>query len=404
MSQVKNARRPYIYELDLLRVVTMLTVIAVHITGISAASINTTTAGLQAQNAVVNLLHVNRSIFMFISAFALVYVYYGKPVQTIQFWKKRSLGILLPYVVWSFLYEIFKLPHDVPWPIFFRVLAVDTLTGQASFQLYFILISIQFYIIFPFFLALMKKVARHPWITLLTSFTLQVVYLYADYHTVQMGRIPLVGFWHYYARYAERCILSYQFYFVLGGITAIYFPQVRAFLLRHGRVVVSCAVIAVATFTLHYIIQVRIYHEPIPHASAVTQPMMAFYSPCIIFFLFWLASRWTINTSPQQPPRAFKFWHTLSDTSFGVYLCHAFMLTVALSWLIPAMPTSWPVALRVFLGWLFIASISVSFCLVLLRIPVLSRLIGREAPKKATPPPENKSLATPNRDVVKLGA
>ncbi|GHO86152.1 acyltransferase [Dictyobacter formicarum] len=403
MSQEKNTRRPYIYELDLLRVITMLTVIAVHITALSAY-INTTTTGLQIQNALVNLLHANRAIFMFITAFALIYVYYGKSLQVTQFWKKRSLGILLPYVSWSILYEVFKMPHDVPWPIFFRVLAVNTLTGQASFQLYFILISIQFYIIFPFFLAFMKKVARHPWTVLLISFALEVAFLYTDYHTIQMGRVPLVGFWHYYARYSERCILSYQFYFVLGGITAIYLPQVRAFLLRHGRLVVSCAVIAVAAFTLHYIVQVRVYQEPIAHATAVTQPMIAIYSPCIIFFLFWLASHWSLNASQQHPPRGYKFWHMLSDTSFGVYLCHAFVLTIALTWLIPELPTSWPVALRVLLAWLFTASISVTFCVVLLRIPVLSRLIGREVPKKSKSLSAHNTLVEPNRDVVKAGA
>src|SRR5690348_16396269 len=37
-------------------------------------------------------------------------------------------------------------------------------------------------------------------------------------------------------------------------------------------------------------------------------------------------------------PRGYRFWHTLSDASFGIYLVHVFILTALLQWVVPFMP------------------------------------------------------------------
>lgn len=376
MVTQKKIQRPYIYELDMFRSLTMLTVILVHVLA-ATAFINATTSGVQIQNGIIDVFHDNRFIFMFVSAFSLVYVYHGKPFSALNFWKKRSLGILLPYIIWSVIYILVGNFWTISLRHFVKLTFDDLLNGEASFQLYFILITIQFYMLFPFFLAFMNRVKNHPWLVVGISFLIQIVWLYWDYQTIQMGRISLVGFWHYYEHYRERVIFSYQFYFVLGGITAMHFTQIRAFVLSHSKLVISVLLLSLLALVGHYFLQVRIYHEAIAHANAVTQPLMAIYSTAIVFFILWFASRWALNADKAHPPRGYKYWHALSDASFGVYLTHAFVLTIMTAWLIPLLPATWPVVLRVLICLVFTAGISVTFCLVLLRIPVLSRLVGR---------------------------
>lgn len=390
MVTQKKIQRPYVYELDMFRTITMLTVVWVHVLA-ATVIINATTSGVQIQNALIDAFHDNRFIFMFISAFSLVYVYHGKPFSAIGFWKKRSLGILLPYIIWSMIYILVADFWTISLRSFVKLSLIDILNGEASFQLYFILITIQFYILFPFFLAFMNWAKKHPWLVVGISFLIQIVWLSWDYETIQMGRITLVGFWHYYEHYRERIIFSYQFYFVLGGVSAMYFTQIRAFVLRHTKLIIAALLLSLAALVGHYFLQVLVYHEAIVHANAVTQPLMCIYSVAVIFFIYWLSSRWALNADKANPPRGYRYWHALSDASFGVYLTHAFALTLMSSWLIPLLPTTWPVILRVLIGFVFTASLSVSFCLVLLRIPVLSRLVGRAyvPPRKVRSEPES---------------
>lgn len=394
MVTQKKIQRPYIYELDMFRTVTMLTVVLVHVLA-ATAIINATTSGVQIQNAFIDAFHDNRFIFMFISAFSLVYVYHGKPFSAIGFWKKRSLGILLPYIIWSLIYILVADFWTISLRSFVKLSLIDILNGEASFQLYFILITIQFYILFPFFLAFMNRVKNHPWLVVGISFLIQIVWLYWDYQTIQMGRISLVGFWHYYEHYRERIIFSYQFYFVLGGVSAMYFTQIRAFVLGHAKLIIGALLISLIALVGHFFLQVLVYHEAIAHANAVTQPLMCIYSVAVIFFIFWLSSRWALNADKANPPRSYKYWHAMSDASFGVYLTHAFSLTLMTSWLIPLLPTAWPVVLRVLICFAFTGSISVTFCLILLRIPVLSRLVGRAyvPPRKVRSEPEAQALS-----------
>lgn len=370
-------KRPHIYELDPLRVCTALGVVAVHVLAFTTF-LNSSQVGNEIQNAVVVAFHFTREVFMFVTAFALVYVYNGKHVSLLQFWRKRALGVVLPYVFWSEVYILVNVGFVSPGA-FLRTSVFDILTGNASYQLYYILLTMQLYLVFPLFLACIRLCARHPWITLTTSFVLQVLFFYVDFHTIQTKTTP---FWLTISGFQDRFFLTYQFYFILGGLTALYFQQVRAFVLRHGRLIAIVFIVALTSLWLHFAFQVNSYKESVGYATSVLQPVMVFYSLAIIFFALWLACRWVSRANVGERPSGYRFWHTLSDASFGVYLIHALILTQLLRWLVPALPTSWFEPLRVFLTWFLVAGGSVAISALLVKIPVLSRLVGRDGTRK----------------------
>src|SRR5438105_2009248 len=137
--------RPYIYELDLMRPVTAVTVIAVHVLAFTLF-LNKTTAGMQVQYGIITSVHLTREVFMFITALALTYVYFGRPFSGKRFWAKRSIGVLVPYCIWSIAYTWVNTSQHSP-AAFAKLVLLNILTGSASYQLYCILLTIQLYLV-----------------------------------------------------------------------------------------------------------------------------------------------------------------------------------------------------------------------------------------------------------------
>jgi surface polysaccharide O-acyltransferase-like enzyme len=386
----EQSKRPHIYELDPLRACTAFSVVAVHVLAFTVF-LNHTEIGIQIQNAFVVTFHFTREVFLFVTAFALVYVYNGKAFPFKQFWKKRGIGILLPYVVWSLIYVWVNTPAKTP-ASFFQTALLDILTGNASYQLYYILLTLQFYLIFPLFLLFLQRCPRHPWLILTISFALQLLLFYVDFHALQGNAAHLSAFWGFFALYQDRFVLLYQFYFVLGGLTALYFQQIKTFLLRHGKLIGVMFLVMLAALWLHYTLQVQVYGESLGYATSVLQPIMVFYSGAVILFALWLACRWAVKTDWEKYPRGHRFWRMLSDASFGIYLIHALVLAIVLKWIVPAMPTTWFVAVRVILTWLLTVGGATALTILLMNIPIASRLVGRAGPQKKDRIPRQSQL------------
>jgi peptidoglycan/LPS O-acetylase OafA/YrhL len=380
----EQTKRPHIYELDPLRACTAFSVVAVHAFTFTIY-LNHSEIGTQIQNALVVSLHFTREVFIFVTAFALVYVYSGKPFPLGQFWKKRSIGVLLPYVIWSVIYAVVNSPAKSPGPLLYIVVH-DILTGNSSYQMYYILLTLQFYMIFPLFLLFLRRYARHPWLVLIVSFIFQVILFYVDDHTLQQSSFTTSHFWQVISVYQNRFILVYPFYFVLGGIVALYFDQVRMFLLRYGDIIVVGFLIVLGVLWLHFAFQVQVFGEPMEYATSVLQPIMVFYSTAVILFALWLTSWWVSRaskTNQDKRPRGYRFWRVLSDASFGVYLIHGLILTALLKWFVPAMPTTWLVAVRVLLTWLVTVGGATAISILLMNIPFVSHLVGRTSPSRS---------------------
>jgi surface polysaccharide O-acyltransferase-like enzyme len=369
--------RPYIYELDIMRSVTAVMVVAVHVLAFTMF-LDDTTAGVLVQNGIFTSLHLTREVFMFVTALALTYVYFGRPFSGKRFWAKRSIGILLPYCIWSIAYTWANTSQHSP-AAFAQAVLFNILTGNASYQLYYILLTLQLYLVLPLFLLFLKHIKQHPWRALSMSFALQVLLMYADYRYIQQGTLASSGVWQVVGAYQDRFLLTYQFFFILGGLAALFLQQERAFLLRYGKWIVGSFVLALAAVWVHFLLQVDVYHQSPGYASSVLQPIMMFYSPVAIVLLCWLACRWASRTDQQGHPKGYRFWRILSDASFGIYLVHPFILAALLLWGVPLMPGAWPVALRVFLTWFLTVGGAAAISILLMKTPILSYLVGRSA-------------------------
>jgi len=366
--------RPHLYELDLLRSVTALCVVGVHVAAFTII-LTHTALGAEIQNGVVTALHFTREIFIAITGFVLVYTYGGKPFPVRKFWRKRGLGVFLPYVLWSLFYDWFSVPHT-SWGFFAWRTFSDVLTGSASFQLYYILLTLEFYIILPWFLRFIGWARERPWKVFIGSFAVQLVILALDYRFIQGGPFSQTPTGQYLITYQSRFLPLYQFYMIFGGLAALYMNQVRSWVLAHGRLVAGLLVFGLALMWGNQVFQVNVMGNTQGYGITVFEPTMAVYGLVMSLFLYRVAYKWAINRAP-APPRASRFWLLISDVSFGIYLVHAYFLNKAMDIVVPVLPVALPEPVRVFLVWVFAAGTSVVLCVMLLYTPVLSRLIGR---------------------------
>ncbi|MFI5272875.1 MAG: acyltransferase [Ktedonobacterales bacterium] len=370
------ARRPHLDELDRLRIITAVAVVGVHAVSASVYP-DHTQAGLVAQDAVVTALHFTREMFMFVTGFALVYVYAGTNFSVARFWKRRSLGVLVPYALWSVVYVCVN-PHPSSPLLFARTVLWDLLTGNASYQLYYILLTIEFYLLLPWFLRFLRRAEQHPWRLLAVSFALEVAVL-ATYHDL-LPVLPVSGEVHArLVQFFDRFVLTYQFYFILGALAAQHQARGRRFALRHLRWLLAAGGVALAGLELHFAYLVAVEHAALSTAVDVLQPVMAPYTVGVIAALFgWAVWRVARNGHPRSR-RARRVWCELSDASFGIYLVHPLVLGAVIATLVPRLD-AWPAAVVIAITWALAVAGATGASILLMHTPLLSRLVGRPGP------------------------
>lgn len=162
MSQPVNRPRRIEY-LDLYRAIAIMAVVAIHATSTAVAHYPKNTFDHDLFYFWNTFLQFAVPAFLFLSSLVLFYNYSAKLDEkgwVMSFYKKRMFYIFVPYVVWSLIYFVIKKWIAGREPLAESMqLAKQLVLGTAHTHLYFFLIILQFYIVFPWLLSLTKQ----PW-------------------------------------------------------------------------------------------------------------------------------------------------------------------------------------------------------------------------------------------------
>lgn len=215
-------------QLDLFRAIAIFCVIQVHSFSFAAAEQALSSPIHYFYNGMNIFFRVGTSSFIFLSSFVLFYNYYSKPYtlkRIGRFYKKRLLYIILPYMLVSCCYflvvtwytrELFQLPVTQ----LLGKLSIQLLTGSAYTHLYFVFLSIQFYLLFPLLLWLIQSMGRSKaavwWIIPLGLMLQWAFFIWNKYdlHLVNKGSFAL----------------SYLSFYLLGAAVAVYFDHMKDWL------------------------------------------------------------------------------------------------------------------------------------------------------------------------------
>jgi peptidoglycan/LPS O-acetylase OafA/YrhL len=305
-------RARHLDGVDLMRVLTVAGVIAVHVvTGTNSAS-------SIAAGAATILLHVNREVFVLITALVLTYAYASRDHWSLgRFWARRYWLVATPYVAWTVVYLLADGPPSSPAGAL-RKLAVDLATGGARYHLYFLLVTMQLYLVFPLLLGFVRATRRRHLLVLAASVAAQLAFTAAIHGRLRPGG-PL-GWW---LGHPDALLPSYQLYVLAGAILALRIGDLTAWVHRHGRLVAVLVVAGVVAGLASYVYDVSFRLLPPLVASEVFQPAVTVESLSVLLGLFALGVCWADRLRPAVLVRAVR---AASDASFGIYLAHPLLL------------------------------------------------------------------------------
>lgn len=285
-----------IKSIDFIRTISILAVILIHTT---TRTLEASDFNLSAFPVTLFLNQIARfavPLFILISGFVLE-VSYNSGLGYFSFIKKRFGRIFIPYLFWSTLYYffIYNQNHDN----FLRVI----LTGNASYQLYFIPTLCIFYLAFPLLHKAYKIISNK--IVLLTLLASQLWFLYHDYFVKAYKFEDPIHF----------AILSY-FLFIIGIVAARNKEKITLFVNKWKYLILPGVLIS----------GIYVYLEG-RGRYLLTDNYLSYYSqwrPSVLIYV--IAGGAALYYLFDKPRIQFSILEKMSKFSFLVFLLHVIVL------------------------------------------------------------------------------
>ena len=316
--------------------------------------------------ATLLLLHVSREGFFFISACMLTYAYADLNRAGLRrFYWRRFLSVGVPYLCWSVIYFLYSLPtsHYASVTAAFRGLASMVSTGY--YQLYFLLVIMQFYLAFPFVLMLLRRTRGYHGHVIAVTVLVQVA-------------IAIGMHWNLFpremVRFGQQDVVSYPLYLVGGCVVAFHIDQVHARVCAHARLIVAMTVAAALAAEGIYFLAANGVTTVLGSGSDPFQPSV------IPFNVGAVACGYLAGVAlvrPRRSRQAKAVVRSGSENAYGIYLSHMLFITILtrVGWgrLTSAIP--WPMLCLVTVAIVFAFGMALTSFLA--RTPLAAPLTGR---------------------------
>ena len=316
--------------------------------------------------AALVLLHVSREGFFFVSACMLTYAYADlRPAGLRRFYWRRFAAVGIPYACWTVIYFCYLLP-TAHYPSLASALDHLALMAETGYyQLYFLLVIMQFYLVFPLVLMLLHRTRGHHGLVIAGAAATQVTMSIVTHWQLLP---PLMQ------KYAQQDALSYLLYLVGGSVVAFHLDEVHAWVVRHARLIIALTVAAgLAAEGIYFLAR----YEVITVLGSGNDP----FQPSVIPFNIgaitcgYLAGVALVR--PWRSQRTKAAVHVGSDDAYGIYLSQMLFIT-ALTWLGWGKLSStvpWPLLCVATVGIVFACCIALTSLLA--RTPLAVALTGR---------------------------
>jgi peptidoglycan/LPS O-acetylase OafA/YrhL len=317
-------------------------------------------------NAVVLLTHFSREGFFFISACMLTYAYLDLDREGLRrFYGRRFVAVTVPYLCWTVIYFLYLLPsmHYRSPAAALEHLAKLTATGY--YQLYFLLIIMQFYLAFPLLLGFLRRTRKRHGLIVVIAVLGQVAFMILLHWRI----VPVlrVGWLLEFPPYA--------FYLVTGSIAAFHLDAIDHWLRLHARVVIALTVAAALYAEAVYFLAEKGVTTVLGSGADPLQPSVIPFDVGAIACLYLLGAA---LVKPGRSPRLRAAVRIGSDNSYGVYLCQMLFVNALLwaGWARLDSVVWWPLLCAATVVLVFLAG--VAFTSLLARTPLAVPLTGRQ--------------------------
>lgn len=321
-------RKAKLEEIEILRGIAFLAVVLQHVIAGVFYQPNLSAPSIIAGTTFLGIIRFAVPLFVFITGVVLFYNYDGK-LKYLSFLRKRFRQIILPYLTWTVFYFVWVsflsgIPASTTWNELLNLVKAS-LTGKASYHLWFMVMIIPFYILFPWFRLLMSK-KRKAWTNLIivaAFFVVNLVLVYALSKGMITSDNPKLAF---IFDYLDRNFLFWMFYFMLGGLVGLYYETWKKFVIKAKYV----AIVGLALcfyFIANDIIQLNRSStgDPYIFSANVTTPLKPFMMVTIIVLIVLVFA--AAMKLASKPTKFSQLLALFGKYSFGTYLIHAFVLS-----------------------------------------------------------------------------
>ncbi len=374
--------KEHLYEVDLMRAFIILGVVCVHVIAFYDLFAVPYSIGNGANEAALVALHFTRESFMFITGLVLFITYYRRPFRAVDFWKKRFKLIVVPYIVFTLIYILFTSTYlkSFVWsgPYLAHTLIYSLLVGH-QFYLYYIVVSMELYIVFPAFIGFMRRTERWHWWIFGASFVLEIgLMAFNKYYLQNLNITHLPPVLYALIRYRDRNVITYQFWFVCGAIVASRYQQIKAFILKHARAILIILAVSVLVLWGHFVLDRFAFHQTHTMADLVLQPIMIPYSLIVTVAIWYAGMKWAAARTHRHMRLFTAFVKTAAAASFGVFLIHPLVLHYVEVFVYTTHPSPVLRAVLLPLSILFVYGLAVALSSLVGRIPIISYIVGQK--------------------------
>ena len=297
-------------EIGILRGIAMCTVVGIHTFSICVSNVKT---GWSSWAYLIfhNLLQFAVPCFIFISSLLLSYTLHGKSLSIKSFYFKKWTRVVIPYILWSLFYLVFKLV--------FRQIAFSDLMlwqnwwlwlglGKAYTHLYYMSVIIQLYLCAPLLLSFVKQI--------------QKIFKKFDFIAVAILAIGLqVGIYflnryviHYYFKSQATMMIWYLYIIVIGIWAGFNYERFKEGLKKYQAMVWGLLGISLI-FYIRYIIHLK---KAIKISTAWYQCNLFAYSLFATLGLLLIC----LQLKNRKASKLVQAVEIVGEYSFGIYLMH----------------------------------------------------------------------------------
>lgn len=360
----------YFSEIVYLRAIAILAVISIHVSGSfdKMSSINFLTLLYM---SISTFSHFAVPLFVCISGFVLYNKYQGT-FSLKLFYKKRLMSVIPQYTIFSILWILFIYIGTVYLGRVWNFSAIDIiyqyLTGTAFYHLWFFILIIQLYILYPIFEKIFtKSVEKHKTFHLLIFLLIvEILYqIFSDKNMFYSGN-PTI-------------FLGYIFYFVLGFYvrfnylnykkieTDITFGHMFIFFLA----LIPATILGIVNLSTEYF-RNNINSQIILIFNGVSAIITPFY----YILIFVLCLYFALKILEMIPNMITKSLQIIGNYSFGIYLIHAFILYFLTAIILPKLGFNMNNWLYYPVVMMLVLSMSLTLVYIINKFPYHEYIIG----------------------------
>lgn len=296
---MKNITR--LKEIDILRALAFILVVEQHTMGGFSNIKGISTFNYNIFSFIYVLAKPAVSIFICISGITLFYTY-SKKIIIKNYYKKRINTIVIPYIIWSILYLLIS--GDT------KDLLIKLLSGNASYHLWYMGMTIRLLMYFPIILYLSKIINKSNDIIKITVFIiLSILYYYLSKYQYIISSNLIYLIFSNPTQNQKRLInitpLFWYLYFIIGIYISFDYNKFKDIVIKNKFLITICYI-----FLLIY--------------SYLTQIQIIKFNRVLSlsYYIFSFLALYIFSYKISNKTKAYKFFNFIGKYSFSAYLSH----------------------------------------------------------------------------------